>query len=83
MRSREEPRNLAVASRDGDRYFKLDVFGGYDVGSRLGKTTLQIGANNLLDATPPVVYNAAAANSDAATYDFIGRMAYVRLTQLF
>jgi outer membrane receptor protein involved in Fe transport len=75
--------NLAVASRDVARYFKLDLFGGYDFRSRVGKTTLQVGVNNLFDATPPVVYNAAAANSDAATYDFIGRMVYVRMSQLF
>lgn len=75
--------NLAAASRDVDRYFKLDLFGGYDFRSGLGKSTLQVGVNNLFDATPPVVYNAAAANSDAATYDFIGRMVYVRLSQLF
>ena len=75
--------NLATASRDVDRYLKLDLFGGYDFGSRIGKTTLQLGINNVFDATPPVVYNAAAANSDAATYDFIGRMVYVRLSQLF
>jgi len=30
-----------------------------------------------------VVYNAPAANSDAATYDFIGRLVYIRLSQLF
>lgn len=29
-----------------------------------------------------MVYNAAAANSDAATYDFVGRMAYLRMSQL-
>ena len=75
--------NLAVASHDVDRYFKLDLFGSYDLRLGLGKTTVQVGVNNLFDATPPVVYNAAAANSDAATYDFIGRMIYVRLSQLF
>jgi iron complex outermembrane recepter protein len=75
--------NLAVASRDVGRYYKLDLFGGYEVRSRAGKTTLQVGVNNLFDATPPVVYNAAAANSDATTYDFVGRMVYLRLSQLF
>jgi iron complex outermembrane receptor protein len=75
--------NLAVASRDVDRYVKLDLFGGYDFRTGLGKTALQVGINNLFDAAPPVVYNAAAANSDATTYDFVGRMAYVRLSQLF
>ncbi|HEY6180339.1 MAG TPA: TonB-dependent receptor [Kofleriaceae bacterium] len=75
--------NLAVASRDVDRYFKLDLFGGYDFRSVAGKTTVQIGINNVFDATPPVVYNAPAANSDARTYDFVGRMVYLRLSQLF
>jgi iron complex outermembrane receptor protein len=76
-------RNLAMASRDVGRYLKLDLFGGYAIPSRAGKTTLQAGVNNLFDTAPPVVYNAAAANSDATTYDFIGRMVYVRLSQLF
>ncbi|TMQ12012.1 MAG: TonB-dependent receptor [Deltaproteobacteria bacterium] len=75
--------SLATASRDVDRYVKLDLFGAYDFRPRFGRTTLQLGINNVFDATPPVVYNAPAANSDAATYDFIGRMIYVRLSQLF
>jgi iron complex outermembrane receptor protein len=74
--------NLAAASRDVDRYAKLDLFGGYEFRSAAGKTTLQIGINNLFDTTPPVVYNAPAANSDATTYDFVGRVAYIRLSQL-
>jgi outer membrane receptor protein involved in Fe transport len=72
-----------VASRDVGRYLKLDLFGGYELRSGVGKTTLQVGINNLFDASPPLVYNAAAANSDATTYDFVGRMAYLRLSQLF
>ena len=48
-----------------------------------GKTTLQLGVNNVLDAAPPVIYNAAAANSDATTYDFVGRLVYLRLAQRF
>jgi iron complex outermembrane recepter protein len=75
--------NLAMASRDVSRYFKLDLFGGYEIRSRVGRTTMQIGINNLFNVTPPVVYNAIAANSDATTYDFVGRMAYVRMSQLF
>jgi outer membrane receptor protein involved in Fe transport len=75
--------NLAEESRDVDRYVKLDLFGGYDFRSRVGKTTLQVGINNVFDAAPPAVYNAPAANSDATTYDFIGRMVYVRMSQLF
>jgi outer membrane receptor protein involved in Fe transport len=77
------PHNLATLSRDVDRYFKLDLFGAYDLPSWLGKTTVQLGVNNAFDADPPVIYNAAAANSDASTYDFLGRMVYLRLSQQF
>jgi outer membrane receptor protein involved in Fe transport len=76
------PHNLAMA-HDVDRYFKLDLFGGYDLPSSLGKTSVQVGVSNVFDATPPVVYNAPAANSDATTYDFLGRMVYLRMSQLF
>ncbi|HEX3761226.1 MAG TPA: TonB-dependent receptor [Kofleriaceae bacterium] len=75
--------NLASLSRDVDRYFKLDLYGGYDLPSWLGKTTMQLGVNNVFNTAPPVIYNAAAANSDAATYDFIGRMVFLRLSQQF
>jgi outer membrane receptor protein involved in Fe transport len=77
------PENLATRSRDVGRYVKLDLYGGYDFPSWLGRTTLQVGVNNAFDATPPVVYNAPAANSDATTYDFLGRMVYLRISQLF
>ena len=76
------PQNLTTA-HDVGRYAKLDLIGGYDFRSTAGRTTLQVGINNVLDATPPLVYNAPAANSDAATYDFVGRMVYLRLSQLF
>jgi iron complex outermembrane recepter protein len=75
-------RNLATA-RDVDRYWKLDLHGGYQLSSRAGKTTMQLGVNNLLDATPPTVYNAPAANADASAYDFVGRVVFVRMSQLF
>jgi len=39
--------------------------------------------NDAMYTTPPLVYNSPQANSDAATYDFIGRMVYLRLAQLF
>jgi outer membrane receptor protein involved in Fe transport len=77
------PHNLAALSRDVGRYFKLDLFGAYDLPSWLGRTTLQLGVNNVFNAAPPAIYNAAAGNSDAATYDFLGRMVYLRLSQLF
>ena len=74
--------NLA-ASRDVARYYKLDLFGGYDLPSSFGRTSVQLGVNNVFNATPPLVYNAAEANSDATAYDFIGRLVYARITQRF
>jgi hypothetical protein len=66
-----------------DRHAVLDLDGGYDFRSGLGRSTVQIGINNAFDAARPVVYNAPAANSDAATDDFLGRMVYLRLSQQF
>jgi outer membrane receptor protein involved in Fe transport len=63
------------------RYYKLDLFCGYDLHLGLGKTTVQLGINNVLDATPRVVYNAPASNSDATAYDFIGRTVYMRMAE--
>ncbi len=77
------PTNLASASRDVGNYVKIDLFGSYALPLRFGKGTLQLGINNVLDTAPPLVYNAPTANSDAATYDFVGRVFYVRMSQLF
>jgi outer membrane receptor protein involved in Fe transport len=74
---------LRNESRDVARYYQLDLFGGYDFGSKIGRSAVQVGVNNLLDAAPPTVYNAPAANSDATAYDFIGRLVYLRLSQQF
>lgn len=75
--------NLAgSASREVSQYAKLDLFGTYDF-SWMGKTRLQLGVNNIGNATPPLIYNAPANNSDAATYDFMGRMFYVRIAEHF
>jgi outer membrane receptor protein involved in Fe transport len=78
-----DPEKLAMASRAVGSYFKLDLFGSYALPLRFGKGTLQLGVNNVLDTAPPIVYNAPTANSDAATYDFVGRVFYARLSQLF
>jgi iron complex outermembrane recepter protein len=73
----------ANASREVDRYVKLDLYAGYDLRDRIGKTSFQLGINNALDASPPTIYNAPAANSDAQTYDFLGRMIFVRMDHQF
>jgi iron complex outermembrane recepter protein len=73
-------RTLTTASREVDRYWKLDLFGGYELTTTAGKVTMQVGVNNLLDATPPTVYNAPESGSDGSAYDFVGRMVYARMT---
>jgi outer membrane receptor protein involved in Fe transport len=68
--------------REVPNYFKSDLFGSYMLKSTAGTTTIAAGVNNLLNATPPVIY-IGAPDSDGATYDFVGRFLYVRLSQLF
>ena len=46
-------------------------------------TTLTLGVDNLLDRSPPMIYGGRDANSDGATYDFVGRLLYARLSQSF
>jgi outer membrane receptor protein involved in Fe transport len=74
--------NGGAASRDVVNYFKTDLFGSYMFKSAAGTTTLSAGVNNVLDATPPVIY-IQAPDSDGSTYDFIGRFVYARISQLF
>ncbi|HET9623942.1 MAG TPA: TonB-dependent receptor [Kofleriaceae bacterium] len=78
-----DPRTVATASREVGRYVKVDLVGGYRLPWRLGRADLEVGINNVFNITPPVVYNAPAASSDAATYDFVGRIAFARLEQQF
>ncbi|HET9627107.1 MAG TPA: TonB-dependent receptor [Kofleriaceae bacterium] len=70
-------------SRDVGQYAKLDLFGGYQLPWRVGRASLEVGVNNVFNVTPPLVYNAPTANSDAATYDFVGRVVFARLEQQF
>ena len=70
-------------SRDVKPYFYMDLFAGVNFDSPLGDTALTLGINNVTDATPPFIANGFLAESDAATYDYIGRQFYARLTQTF
>jgi outer membrane receptor protein involved in Fe transport len=60
-----------------------DLFAGYSVKTSGGTTTLTVGVNNLADRKPPMIYQGFQGNSDAATYDYMGRFIYTRLSQLF
>jgi outer membrane receptor protein involved in Fe transport len=70
-------------SRTVDSYSKLDMFSTIRFKQLTGEMTLTVGVNNVFDRAPPVIYNGAAGNYDEATYDFLGRFMYARLTQSF
>jgi len=75
--------NGGAPSRDVERWYKLDVFASYAVKSAAGTTTLAVGVNNALDRAPSLIYIGFQGDSDAATYDYMGRFAYARLSHLF
>ncbi|HZX97054.1 MAG TPA: TonB-dependent receptor [Myxococcales bacterium] len=73
----------ADLSRKVDPYFQTDLYASYALNSGLGKTTLALGLNNALNASPPRVYNAFTPTSDPTAYDFLGRFFWGRVTQAF
>jgi hypothetical protein len=66
-----------------DSYVAGDLFASYELKSAIGVTTFGAGINNVTDATPGTIYSGFYADSDASTYDFIGRYFYFRMSQLF
>jgi outer membrane receptor protein involved in Fe transport len=60
-----------------------DLFVGYNIKWLAGATALTVGVNNITDQDPPLIYSGFLANSDAATYDYLGRYFYSRLTHTF
>ncbi|HYH97161.1 TonB-dependent receptor domain-containing protein [Hyalangium sp.] len=67
-------------SRQVNDYYAFDASVTYDLETKIGTTTAQVGVNNLFDAAPAVVANGFLASSDAATYDYMGRYFFVRLS---
>jgi len=70
-------------SREVSDYWAADLFGSWRTRLFSGESTLRIGVNNLADEDPPVIYDGFLADSDAATYDYLGRYFYASLTQKF
>ena len=70
-------------SRRVSSYVQVDIHAGYSLSTMLGRTTFFAGVNNLFDKAPPYIYSAPLANSDPATYDFIGRYVYGRVQHTF
>jgi outer membrane receptor protein involved in Fe transport len=60
----------------------LDLTLGYSVSD---KTRLQVGAINLSDEDPPILYqnNVTNANTDAETYDLLGRRWFLNINHKF
>jgi outer membrane receptor protein involved in Fe transport len=75
--------NGGAPSRDVPRWYRADLFGSYALKSSAGTTTLTVGVNNLLDRAPALIYIGFQGDSDAATYDYMGRFVYARMSQLF
>ncbi|MEO7732247.1 MAG: TonB-dependent receptor [Kofleriaceae bacterium] len=71
------------ASRTVEPYAKLDVFGSYAFKRSRGQTLITVGVNNVFDRAPSLIYIGFAGDSDASTYDYLGRFCYARVTQLF
>ncbi len=68
------------AFRDVDSNSVLGLRGTYRLFSRAGGTVLTLGMNNVLNTSPAVIYNGLLGTSDFATYDFMGRYLYLRVS---
>jgi outer membrane receptor protein involved in Fe transport len=77
------PENLQMFSRDVPVNVTGDVFAGYMVKSAAGTTRMTVGVNNITDQKPSLIYIGFAGDSDASTYDYMGRYFYARLSQQF
>ena len=60
-----------------------DVFAGYGFQNLVGFTRISAGVNNVAATKPPRIYNGFLANTDASSYDFLGRYYYVNLRHNF
>lgn len=74
---------LSDLKRDVDANLTADLFGSYSLKSSAGLTTLAVGVNNVTDQDPPLIYIGFAGDSDASTYNYMGRFFYARLAQRF
>ena len=68
-----------VRAIDGNSIISLQ--GSYELGSNFGNSVVTVGINNILDQAPAVIFSGLLGTSDAATYDYLGRYMYLRLTQ--
>jgi outer membrane receptor protein involved in Fe transport len=70
----------APLSRMVKDYYSFDAHVAYDWVTDIGTAGAQFGVNNVFNARPAYVANGFLAGSDAATYDYLGRYFYLRLS---
>ena len=75
--------NPNAPARQVGHSFTMDLNAGYTFTSSAGRTSLIAGINNLFNEAPRFVYSAPLANSDPATYDYVGRFLYGRVQHTF
>jgi iron complex outermembrane receptor protein len=71
------------ARRQVSKYADGDVFLDYALKTSQGTTMIAVGANNVANTSPPLIFNGPVLNTDESAYSFIGRQFYVRLSQVF
>jgi len=71
------------ARRQVSKYADGDVFVDYALKTAQGTTQIAVGANNVANTSPPLIYNGPVLNTSESAYSFMGRQFYVRLSQLF
>ena len=59
------------------------MYAGFTSKNKTGTTRFTVGINNIADQKPPLIYVGFAGDSDASTYDYMGRYFYARVSQLF
>jgi iron complex outermembrane recepter protein len=75
--------NVLPNYRDVGAVATVDLHASYVLQNPIGKTQFMLGINNVFNQDPPYVFSAPLANSDAATYDFLGRYFYGRIQHTF
>jgi iron complex outermembrane recepter protein len=69
--------------RKVETWYKGDLYVSYGFKNVAGRTTLTAGVNNVLNRDPSLIYIGFAGDSDASTYDYMGRFFYGRVSHLF
>jgi outer membrane receptor protein involved in Fe transport len=75
--------NGGEPARTVETWYKGDLYASYGFKNGAGRTSLTVGVNNVLNRDPSLIYVGFAGDSDAATYDYMGRFFYGRISHLF